>query len=75
PVSKMGSSTARRLLYLGSWTAFRKNLDCANLYERLVEKGNPPKKALVAVMAKLARQMFGVVKNNEPYQIKFAENA
>ena len=23
PVSKMGSSTARRLLYLGSWTAFR----------------------------------------------------
>jgi hypothetical protein len=45
-----------------SWTAKRKNQQCAELYERLSKKGKPEKVIKVAIAHKLVRQIFGVIK-------------
>ena len=42
-------------------SAIRYNHACKELYERLRAKGKPYKKAIVAVMNKLVKQVFGVV--------------
>jgi transposase len=44
------------------------NTACKALYERLKANGKTGKQALVAVMNKLLKQVFAVVKNNSLYQ-------
>ncbi len=62
-ISKVGNSRMRSMLYMCSWTAKRKNQQCAELYERLSKKGKPEKVIKVAIAHKLVRQIFGVIKN------------
>jgi hypothetical protein len=47
------------------------NKACQDLYERLVAAGKAKKAALVAVMNKLLKQVFGIVHSGEVYTPTF----
>ena len=68
-ISKMGSSRLRKQLYMCSWSAIRFNDQCKSMYERMRLAGKPGKVIMVAIMNKLLRQAFGVVKNKASYSI------
>jgi hypothetical protein len=55
-----------------SWTAKRKKQQCAELYERLSQKGKPEKLIKVAIAHKLVRQIFGVIKNGSTFSKEYA---
>lgn len=48
-ICKMGGSKVRKLLYMCSMTAIKKNKACTDLYNRLINKGKNGKLALIAV--------------------------
>jgi len=62
PITKKGNSELRACLYMAARSARRFNLACKELYERLRSRGKCHKKAMVAVMNKLIRQVFAVLK-------------
>ena len=66
-ICKMGMGWIRKLLYMCSISAIRHNRACAALYIRLKEKGKPIKVILIAVVNKLLKQIFAIVKNNTVY--------
>lgn len=66
-INRSGDPKFRALLYIASWSAIQYNKPCKALYERLKGKGKPSKVALVAVMNKLIRQAFAVVKNQQMF--------
>ncbi|MDX8384656.1 MAG: IS110 family transposase [Ghiorsea sp.] len=70
-ISKVGNGRIRSMLYMCSWTAKTKNQQCVNLYERLAAKGKPEKVIKVAIAHKLIRQIFGVIKNGEPFSKEY----
>jgi len=63
-ITKKGNNVLRASLYMAARSAKRFNFACKELYERLRAKGKPHKVAMVAIMNKLIRQVFGVVKSN-----------
>lgn len=73
-ISKQGTASLRKLLYLAAWQAKRCNLACRQLYERLLERGKKPKLALIAVANKLIKQAFAIAKTNSIYQKDFKPN-
>ena len=70
-ISKKGCSEVRANLYMAARSAIRFNLACKDLYERLRAKGKPHKQAMVAVMNKLVKQIFGCVVNNTDFDNQF----
>ncbi|MEO1261915.1 MAG: transposase, partial [Bacteroidota bacterium] len=64
PITKKGNSELRACLYMAARSARRFNLACRELYERLRSRGKCHKQAMVAVMNKLIRQVFAIVKND-----------
>lgn len=72
-INRSGDPKIRALLYIASWSAIRYNKACKALYERLKAAGKPSKVALVAVMNKLIRQMFGVIKNGQKFDNDYEE--
>lgn len=73
-ICKMGMGWIRKLLYMCSISAIRYNSACITLYERLREKGKPAKVAIIAVVNKLLKQIFAIVKNNCFYDENFSKN-
>jgi len=73
-ITKKGNATLRASLYMAARSAIRFNLACKELYERLRAKGKPYKKAMVAVMNKLIKQVFGVVLSNKDFDNKLYLN-
>lgn len=71
-ITKRGSSKVRALLFNCARSAMRYNKNCKELYQRLMEKGKNGKVALTAVMHKLARMIFGVVRSGINYDPEFA---
>ena len=67
-IYKRGGKNLRDVLYMCSMNAMKTNPACKALYERLRANGKTGKQALVAVMNKLLKQVFAVVKNNSLYQ-------
>lgn len=67
-IYKRGGKNLRDVLYMCSMNAMKTNTACKALYERLRANGKTGKQALVAVMNKLLKQVFAVVKNNSLYQ-------
>jgi transposase len=67
-IYKRGGKNLRDVLYMCSMNAMKTNNACKELYERLRANGKTGKQALVAVMNKLLKQVFAVVKNNSLYQ-------
>jgi transposase len=71
-ITKKGKSKIRALLFNCARSAMRYNKNCQGLYQRLVEKGKNGKVALTAVMHKLARMIYGVVRSGMDYDSEFA---
>ena len=67
-IYKRGGKNLRDVLYMCSMNAMKTNAACKALYDRLRANGKTGKQALVAVMNKLLKQVFAVVKNNSMYQ-------
>ena len=66
-IHRAGHSHLRAVLYMAARSAKRFNHACKQLYERLRAKGKAHKQAMVAVMGKLLRQLFGVFKSGKPF--------
>jgi transposase len=73
-IYKRGGKNLRDVLYMCSMNAMKTNNACKALYERLKAKGKTGKQALVAVMNKLLKQVFAVVKNNSLYQPNYCSS-
>ena len=67
-IAKTGNTYLRSLLFMCAFTACQFNKPCFELYSRLIAKGKPKKVALVAVMHRLVKIAFGVVKSGEPFR-------
>lgn len=71
-ISKNGNSKARSMLFNCARSAMRYNQNCKEFYQKLIQKGKNGKVALTAVMHKLARMIFGVVRSGSDYNPAFA---
>ena len=71
-ITKMGNGRLRSLLYMCSWTAKRNNPQCVSVYEKMHKKGKPEKVIKVAIAHKLLRQVFGVIKSQQPFNMELA---
>lgn len=67
-IYKRGGKPMRDVLYMCAINAKQINPACMVLYDRLRANGKTGKQALVAVMNKLLKQVFAVVKNKTLYQ-------
>ena len=54
-ISKKGNGMVRNHLFMCSFTASQVNLQCSNLYNRIIAKGKSKKLALIAVCNKLLK--------------------
>jgi transposase len=70
-ISKMGNKKLRNLLFLCSFSAYKHNKACKEIYERIVAKGKSKKLALIAVSNKLLKQAFAIAKSGLPYDENF----
>ncbi len=61
----------RTVLFCAAQSAARFNLDCKELYTRLMANGKTKKAAKIAVAHKLIRQAFAIIKNNTVFQNDF----
>ena len=66
-ISKTGNKDVRNLLFLCSFTAYKYNDSCTQLFERIVNKGKSKKLALIAVCNKLLKQALAISKSRIPY--------
>jgi transposase len=66
-ISKMGNKDVRNLLFMCSFTAYKCNPSCAQLFERIVNKRKSKKLALLAVCNKLTRQALAISKSRIPF--------
>jgi len=66
-ISKKGNSYIRKYLFMTTLTAMKHNKACSQLYQRLIQKGKENKVARIAVLNKLVRQIFAIVKYNRDY--------
>lgn len=70
-ITKNGNSKVRANLYMAALSAIVWNPPCKQLYQRLKAKGKPHFKAIVAVMVKLLKQFFGVIKSKTPFDKEY----
>lgn len=70
-IAKSGVAFVRSTLYNAAKSAKRFNWACKEIYERLRSKGKCHKVAMIAVINKLIRQVFAVVKSNTVFDNNF----
>ena len=63
----------RSCLYMAVTAAVKSNPSCQDLHLRLRQKGKPKKVARLAVVNKLIRQSFAIVKSGKPFDPHFEE--
>ena len=66
-ISKHGSSRLRAALYMPALVAMKHNRPCQLLNQRLEQCHKPGNVRVIAVMHKLLRQIFGVLKHQTPF--------
>lgn len=66
-INRTGNPQLRALLYFAAIAAKRCNSDCKAMYERLIQNSKKPKQALMAVINKLLKQVFAVVKSKKDF--------
>jgi len=71
-ISRRGDETARRMLLQSTLLHLNNDPDrlspVSRMYDRLVSRGFPRRKALTAAANKMAKMVFTIVKNKEPYR-------
>jgi transposase len=65
---KYGRSEVRKVLYMGALVASRYEPRLQIFYKKLLEKGKPPKVALVAVMRKMIVILNAMLQSKKPFQ-------
>lgn len=70
-INRAADPELRKLFYIATWSACKSNNACIELRKKLKNKGKPPKAILIAVAHKLLRQVWGVIKNNTPFDNDF----
>jgi len=63
----------RSTLYMAATSAIKSNPACKALHLRLRQKGKPKKVARIAVVNKLVRQAFAVVKSGKPFDHNYEQ--
>ena len=71
-ISKKGNSYIRKQLFMTTLSAIQHNPTCKEFYQRLRDKGKEHKVARIAVVNKLVRQMYAVLKYQRVYDPKYA---
>lgn len=71
-LSKMGSASLRKALYMPALSAMRYNPALAALRMRLLAAGKPKMVAVGAVMRKMVHLMYGVLKSGVPFDQQLA---
>ena len=71
-IVKSGNAFVRATLYMAAQSAKKYNHACKEIYQRLRANGKAHKVAMMAVVHKLIKQVFAVVKNNTPFDNNFA---
>ena len=66
-ISRIGDAHTRSTLYMCAMMAKACNKACRETFDRLVKRGKPKKLALIAVMNKLIKQAFAIVKSGSMY--------
>jgi len=74
-ISRVGDKQIRATLYMCAMMAKVCNHACRDLYDRLVAAGKPKKVALVAVINKLLKQVFGMLRSGQAYSSDFEKMA
>ena len=67
PITKVGSASLRRALFMPAMTARTNNPLLKTFGDRLQENGKKPKQVIIAIMRKLLHQIYGILKSGEPY--------
>ena len=70
-ISKRGNVHLRAVLYLPAVNAKNNNVACRPLAQRLLAKGKCEMEVIIAVMHKLIRIMYGVLKSGKPFDPDF----
>ena len=70
-IIKTGVPYLRAILYNAAKSAVRWNNACKELYQRLRQRGKPHKLVMVAVINKLLKQAFAMVKKNATFDNNF----
>lgn len=71
-LSKAGSSTLRKQLYMAALNAVRRESPLTRSYASMVERGKPKKVALAALMHKILRIAYGVLKHETAFAPQLA---
>jgi len=71
-ISKKGNPYIRKQLFMTSLSAVQHNPACRDFYRHLRENGKEHKVARIAVVNKLVRQIYAVVKYNRNYDPNYA---
>lgn len=66
-MSKQGRSEPRAILYMAAWSAIQHNPIIKELYARCIAKKMHPNAALGVCMHKLLRIVYGMLKNQTPF--------
>lgn len=67
-MSKIGSSSLRKALFFPAMVALKYNPTLINLKNRMTKQGKPKMVIIGAAMRKLIHIIYGVLKNNQPFQ-------
>ncbi|MGC9316349.1 MAG: transposase [bacterium] len=69
-LSRNGDGLLRRHLYMGAVSTIARNNVYHDYFDSLVGRGKCKKQALAAVMRKIARVVYAVLRDNEPFSIE-----
>lgn len=67
PITKVGSASLRRALFMPAMTARVNNPLLKEFGDRLEKNGKKPKPIIIAIMRKLLHQIYGIIKSGEAY--------
>lgn len=70
-ISRLGNSALRKSFYMAAMVAIRHNKRLEPFIARLKMNGKAPKSIICAVMRKLAHFIFGIIKNQRPFNENF----
>jgi len=69
-LSRSGDGLFRRHLYMGAVSTLARNNVYHDYYDSLIGRGKCAKQALSAVMRKMARAVYAVLRDNEPFSME-----
>jgi transposase len=73
PLCPLGNARLRSALWMPTIAAARLNPWLRACYQRAIDRGKPPKVALIAVMRKLLTAVYSVAKNKRPFVTRLPE--